>query len=201
MKSSRFWWLGVLLLAAALAYPLREEMHTYVFVPILLALRLERLLVQSVPQGVWWLVLIFMVIGLGVRSVKIIRQPGSKGKNQPQAVSSSVDVWRKALKGAAHSRYSRWLVAQRLSALTVEWIAHQQRLSPDQARRLVLNGEINLPEHFQAYVQAGLEAPALPARPSFWGLFMRQPEARWLSVDAKDYIAFLEEKINSGGGW
>lgn len=201
MKGTRLWWIGVLLLAAALAYPLMDEVRTYVLTPFFLALRVERLVVQILPEAVWWLLMIFVVIGLGLSQLTKSRQSSQVEKEERREISSRAQSWALTIQGITRSRYSRWLLAHRLSALTLEWIAHQKRIPLSRARQLVWRGELDLPEQYKEYLRAGLEAPELLRRPFFLRFWHKKPEQTAIHIDPRAYIAHLEEKIEDGGSW
>jgi len=68
---------GAVVIAALLAFPLRETIHEAIVVPAAYLLWALGLLYRSLSQGIWWVILAVMVMESRVRSSS--RLPGRTG--------------------------------------------------------------------------------------------------------------------------
>ena len=150
--------IGIFIIAAVLAFPLRDAVYSMVIVPISYVLWVLNLVYHLVNQSVWWLVVIVLVIGIFARSLvkkeKIpIREP-IKGRQVVGPVEN-LSVWmKKSRKGV----YFRWLVANRLGRVAFQIL--QRRDSATQRSvfdKLTGNGW-EPPVTVQDYLEAGLQS-------------------------------------------
>src|SRR5512134_1682157 len=78
---------GVIVIATLLAFPLREAVHEAIVVPVAYWLWALGLLYRSMSQGIWWLVLVVLVVFILARSLAPpLRPPGKASPGSKPAI-------------------------------------------------------------------------------------------------------------------
>lgn len=147
-------------LGLILAYLLKDYVRAYVLDPFIYLYRIVGLVYRALPQALWWGLFLLVLIFIAIRSLRGEREVNPRKKPEPASRASRALVWANLLRSAGRGNYSRWLLAREMGNLTLRIIAHQERLSPGQARNLLQSGKITLPPGIQEYVAMGLDAPS-----------------------------------------
>ena len=190
--------MGVVLIAALLAFPLRGIVHQLIVVPLAYLLWLLGLLYLSLPQAVWWVAVTLLVLVLLGKSLLIeIKLPKrlvpiytfNRGKVESLAV---------AMQKSKRGIYFKWLVANRLGKL-----AHQILVLREHGRErsvfAPLMGEGWEPETgLRQYLEKGLHGSFADFPNTGIGYFSR-PQKTSLDYNVTEVIEFLESQVESKG--
>jgi hypothetical protein len=188
----------ILLMAAPLVLVLRNFAREAIVVPFLYVLWLGRLLFRSIPQPLLWSLFLALALSVAARSLGGRERP-ARGMREVQAESPGrVRVWARRIQLAARGDYSRWRLAHDLRKLTLDVLAHRERLTPEQFKRRLGTGEVHAPPAVQAYLRAGLMP--MPSGPI--GLFSRlrqqlrsRAQTSPLDPDLESAVQFLESQL------
>ena len=132
MTRTRRWLIvsGALIVAAILAFPLRDTLFRTVVVPVAFITWNVNLFYRSFSQGTWWWVIIFLVLFMLVFS--LLTQPEFNRRTilkskPPQGPVEGFAIWiRKSEKGI----YFKWLVANRLGKLAYQILLQRESGRP-----------------------------------------------------------------------
>jgi hypothetical protein len=188
----------ILLLAVPLMIVLRDFAREAIVVPLLYVLWLGRLLFRSIPQPLLWSLFLTLVLFVAVRSLGGREGPARGTRETEAEYPGRVWVWTRRVQLAARGDYSRWRLAHYLRKLTLDVLAHRERLTPEQLKRRLGTGEVVAPPAVQAYLRAGLMS--MPSGPI--GLLSRlrqqlRSRARIspLDADLESAVQFLEDQL------
>lgn len=140
----------VLLMALAL-----ESLANTVATPLLYGLWILRLALASIPQGAFWAVLLLAGFLLALR---ILLRRGGRRENVQASHGlrpEGVRVWADFLAKSRERGYFRWRLAKGLNPLILEALAARENQQVHQVERRVEEGEVDLPQHFRDYLDAG----------------------------------------------
>jgi hypothetical protein len=186
----------ILLLALPLVPALREFARDVVLVELLHFFWAIGLLAGSLPQEPLWVLFILIFVWISVRSLlgPLRFLPHDQAVQRPGPVQSLAHQIRRVPKGT----YYRWNLARHLLGVVADVLAHRQRTTPDQIRRRLRRGTLDLPPEIQAYLQHGL-APvhSLSAPPRTWlkRLLSPPPEPAALDPEVQQVVTFLENQV------
>lgn len=190
---------AIILIAALLAFPLRETIYEIIVIPAAyIAWNLD-LLYRSFSQGTWWSVTVFIVLFLLIFSLvprpRLYRRVEQKGKPSQGQVEGLATWLRKAEKGI----YFKWLVANRLGKLAYQILLHRESGRPRTVFTPLLGPDWEPGKELQQYLETGLH-----------GSFADFPNTRRFSahpptpldLHVGEAIEFLESQIESSrSGW
>jgi hypothetical protein len=186
---------AALVIAAVLAFPLRETIYEMVVVPAALIAWYFNLLYRSFSQGTWWWVIVFFILFMLAFSLMTEPrvQPRAPVKSKPpQGQVEGLAEWiRKGEKGI----YFKWLVANRLGKLAYQILLQRENGRPRSVFAPLLGTDWEPGKELQRYLEAGLH-----------GSFADFPNARNLStrqhtpLDLKvtEAVDFLESQVENG---
>ena len=187
--------IGVVVIAAVLAFPLRGIVHQLIVVPLSYLLWMLGLLYLALPQDLWWIAVTLLVLFLLGRSLLIeIKTP-----KQPMSVSrvdrGKVEGLAVAMQKANRGIYSKWVVANRLGKLAHQ-ILQQRENGTERSVFAPLVGQGWEPNiELQQYLEKGLHG-SFTEFPSRRYLFFRRPPKTLLDHDVREAIEFLESQVN-----
>ena len=118
--------IGVVIIAAILAFPLRDAIYGMVVVPASYVAWNLNLVYQSFSQGIWWWVIVFLVLFMIALSLAPRPQFRSRVGPRPKPAQGPVEnlsVW---LHRAESGVYFKWLVANRLGKLAYQILLHRE---------------------------------------------------------------------------
>ena len=185
--------LGVIVIAALLAFPLRAVVNQLVLVPIAYLLFLLKLLYVSLDQAVWWLAAVFGVLLILGQSLLPDLKPVKKLIPFAKHERGTVETLAVALDKSQKGIYFKWLIANRLGRLAYEILLQREHGKPRSVfAPLTSEGWEATPE-VQEYLERGLHGSFADFPNSRWGSFS-PPEKTPLDHDVADVIEFLEVK-------
>jgi len=188
--------LGVILvLAGVLTLVMQEFINESVILPLLYLVWIGHLILKSIPQEIIWSLFLGAAAIYIWKSVLTKRKQGKRHyppfKKQPGYIES----WLKLIRQAKQETYYQWRLAQRLRKLTLEALAHDERLTRRQIRRRLANNQLDIPAEIQAYLRASITSFVhLPGRPHRF--FRRRSQPSPLELEPEKVAQFLEERFN-----
>jgi hypothetical protein len=186
---------GALIVAAILAFPLRETIFKTIVIPAAFITWNINLFYRSFSQGTWWWVIIFLVLFMLVFS--LLTQPGFRPQTTikpkpPQGAVEGFAIWiRKAEKGI----YFKWLVANRLGKLAYQILLHRESGRPRSVFAPLLGTDWEPSKELQQYLETGLHG-SFADFPNTGYLTSSQPTP--LDLNVGEAVEFLESQIEIG---
>jgi len=185
--------LVVIVIAAALAYAMRETIERTVIQPLLYFWWVLGIYYESFPQALAWIILVIVIlmIEIGSFSVEISASDGKRGLRK--SVQGPVELLAGWFQRAPGGLYFKWLLAQRLGKLSRELIAFNARQAAPSAHEALKGPGWNPPEEVAAYLESGLN-----------GSFADYPRPRWpfqrprptpLDLDPETAINYIESNL------
>ncbi len=185
---------GVIVIATLLAFPLREAVHEAIVVPVAYLLWALGLLYRSLSQGIWWVILIVLVILILARSLAPQLRPPGKALPSSKPVFGQVQVFAGWLNKSGSGIYFKWLIANRLGKL-----AYQILLQRGNEKRRSVFEPLTGPDwhptaDLQNYLQSGLQRSFadFPNPRKFFAPPAKTP----LDLDINNAVDFLESQID-----
>jgi len=188
--------IGVIVGAGLLMFPLRGVVHQLVVVPLAYLLWALGILYLSLPQVLWWigvvLIVLFMLGKSLLPDVKFIRKPAPVVRQERGDVESLAAAMQKSNKGI----YFKWLVANRLGRLAQQILVqrgHGKPRSPFEP--LAGDGWESAPD-VQAYLEKGLHGSFAEFPNSHWNT-IAPPAKTSLDHNVDQVVEFLESKMEN----
>jgi hypothetical protein len=189
-------------------FVLRDVTREMLVVPLLYILWLGRLLWQSLPQALLWILFLALGLYVAVKSLSVGRDRAHRGRPVRESpvdnvgYPGSVAVWARRVESARHGEYYRWYLARHLGKLAQEVLAYRARLAPDQVKsnQVFKENRVDVPPEIGAYFEAGqqLTPPRRVRFPRLSGLVsrLRSPaENPPLGLDPERVVWFLESQL------
>ena len=189
------------LLVGLLVLLLAGAAQAAIVIPVLYAAWLAKVLYQSIPQALLWIILLIVAAFSAIRGVRWPELPPPEG---PVAAPprATVGDWATLLRRAERSDYARWALAQRLGYLASDVLAPSDRSRARPLWQLLDDGSLDLPGEVQAFLRAGTAASSSAARPRrrwawcglrHWPPWQRTPDP--LALDPAIVVRLLEERM------
>lgn len=186
--------LGVLVIAALFAFPLRDAVYETVVIPVAYIGFQFGLLYRSLSQVIWWWLIVVMVLFILVFSLMPQLQPKRKKDERSRPRHGQVEdlaIW---LTRAQGGTYFKWLVANRLGKLAYQILLHRESGRPRTVFAPLVGVDWEPSKDLQAYLETGLHGsfsdfptPKLP---------LAAPPKTPLDHDVRDAVDFLESQLN-----
>jgi len=185
--------IGVILIAALLAFPLRGVVHVLIVVPLAYLLWLLGLLYLSLPQEFWWIgiiLLVLLILGKSLLSgIRPIRNIIPAAKRERGSVESLAASMQKSQRGI----YFKWLVANRLGKLAYQILQQRENGKPRSVFAPLVGEGWESPIEIQQYLEKGLHG-SFADFPNT-GRYFSPPAKSSLDHDVGEVIEFLESKV------
>ncbi|MBK9926568.1 MAG: hypothetical protein IPP66_14935 [Anaerolineales bacterium] len=185
---------GILAIALALAFPLRDTVYRVVIVPLAYMLWVLGLVYHSVSQLLWWFVVLVVVLMILSRSLVAQIKLDERTFLKPKPVVGQVESLSLSIKKAEKGIYFKWLIANRLGKLASRILSHHQT----EKERLFfdpLAGPSWEPNpRVQAYLEAGLRGSFTHYSPG--GYFQRHTDNP-MDHDIAEVIEYLEKQVEN----
>ena len=187
---------GALIIAGILAFPLRETIYEMVVIPVAFIGWNLDLLYHSLSQGIWWSVIVFIV--LFMLAFSFMPQPkfrqGAEAKPKPQLGQvEDLAVWLRRAEGGV---YFKWLVANRLGKLAFQILVHRESGRPRSVFAPLLGVDWKPAKELQNYLEIGLHG-SFADFPNLKRPF-RAPQKTPLDLDIAEAVEFLESQVENG---
>ena len=148
----------ILLLAVPLMLMLRGLARSLIVIPIMYAFWVGDLILTILPQPLFWILFLFLVLRIAFRSLLVSKISRPKSSEPPIRYPGRVEFWARRIRLTEQGNYSKWGFARHLGNLTLDTLAYTERLESAQIRERLQNDELELDPEVQAYLRAGLTA-------------------------------------------
>ncbi len=182
-----------LVLLAVMSILIRGFLRDVVVVPLLYASWIAYLLIDSTSRLLLWGLFVLIATVVAVRS--LARRPVTLRSRavQPARRERVADLAR-LIDDAPGDLLSRWQVAQRLGQVTLQALADQGQVPPQEMRKRFNQGTLEVPPEIRAYIQARLPA----GRPRRRTKAAAAPTP--LDLDPEYVVRYLEDKLSKPPG-
>jgi hypothetical protein len=192
----------VLLLVGLLALIVSGAVREVIVIPLLALLWLLGLLLDSVPQLIWWFGLLAIAALVAWRSLATPRVALEPPRVAP-AVPAPVASWAGMFERAVGDRYARWLLAQRLGHFALELLASQEQGERRGVWHYLQDESRDIPPAVRAFLLAG--ARMYRPLPTFWQRWWPwgarvETRADPLDLDLNEVVRFLDERLSGATG-
>ena len=188
--------LGVIVIAALLAFLLRDVVNQLILVPIAYLLWLLDLVYLSMNQSVWWIAAVFVVLVIIGQSLLPEIRPVRKVIPFSRRERGSVENLALAMQKSKKGIYFKWLIANRLGKLAYQILLQREHGKPRSVfAPLTSEGWEATPE-VQQYLEKGLHGSFADFPNSNWNYFS-PPEKTPLDHEVVEVIEFLEAKMEN----
>jgi len=183
------------IIAGILAFPLREMIYETIVIPTAFIAWNLGLLYRSLPQGIWWWVIIFIVLFMLVFS--LIPQPKFRRNVEikPKPQLGPVEGLAVSLRKAEHGIYFKWLVANRLAKLAYQILLHRESGRPRSVFAPLIGADWEPTKDLQNYLETGLHG-SFADFPNVRRPF-GAPQKTPLDLDVTEAVDFLESKVEN----
>lgn len=196
MTRTRRWLLivAVLVIAALLAFPLRDAIYETVVIPIAFIGFQLGLFYRSLSQAIWWWVIITLVLFMLSFSLVTPLRPTRRKEPKSKPRLGQVEDMAIWLGRAKSGTYFKWLIANRLGKLAYQMLLHRESGRPRSVFAPLTGADWKPSKELQTYLETGLhgsfsEFPI--ARP-----FAALPKTP-LDYEVRDAVEFLESQVEN----
>lgn len=186
---------GIAVIAALLAFPLRDTIYDTVIVPLAFLGWQIGLLYRTISQGIWWWLAIAFVLFMLVFS--LIPQFPFRGKpiEKPRSRRGQVEnlaIW---LGRAKAGTYFKWLIANRLGKLAYQLLLHRESGRPRSVFAPLTGTDWKPSKELQTYLEVGLHGSFsdYPNSGRTFGAVSKTP----LDFEIREAVMFLESQIEN----
>jgi len=188
--------LGVAVIAALLAFPLRNAIYEAVVIPVAYIAWELSLLYHAFSQITWWWLSIAVVLLMLAFSLAPKFKPRRGHTEKPKLKHGQVEdlaIWLGRAKGGT---YFKWLVANRLGKLAYQMLLHRESGRPRSVFAPLLGLDWEPSSELRQYLETGLH-----------GSFSDFPQPRHrlapapptpLDYDIDHVVEFLEAQVENG---
>jgi hypothetical protein len=187
--------LGILVIAALLAFPLREAVYQMVVIPLAYLTWLLKLLYLSLSQALWWIAVIVVVLVSIGRSLLPEIKLERKSFVYQKAERGSVEALATAMGKRGRGIYFKWLVANRLGKLAYQILLQLEHGKPRSVFAPLTTVGWDAAPEVQEYLEKGLRGSFAEYPNAGWGTFA-PPVKTPLDQDVKEVVEFLEVKLD-----
>jgi len=198
MTRTRRWllMLGVAIIAALLAFPLRQTIYETVVIPVAYIAWELGLFYRSISQGIWWWLSIAIVLMMSFLSLLPQFTPRRERRHKPKLQHGQVEdlaIW---LRRAPSGTYFKWLIANRLGKLAFQMLLHRESGRPRSVFAPLLGIDWEPSKELRQYLEIGLHG-------SFSDFPQRRrplasPSKTPLDYDVNTAVEFLESQLENG---
>jgi len=185
---------GIVLIAVLLAFPLRDMIHETIVVPTAYLLWTLGLYYRSLSQGIWWIILVALVLWIFGKSLTPQLHPLGKPLAKPKEPRGRVEDLARWLGRSSHGTYFKWLIANRLGKLAYQILLQRGNEKPRSVFEPLTGPDWHSTADLQNYLQAGLHRSFAdfpnPRR------FLAPPAKTPLDLDINKAVDFLESQID-----
>lgn len=185
---------GVIVIATLLAFPLRDAVHEAIVVPVAYLLWALGLLYRSLSQGIWWVILIVLVILILAKSLAPQLRPPGKALPSSKPTLGQVQTFAVWLNKSGSGIYFKWLIANRLGKLAYQILLQRRNEKPRSVFEPLTGLDWHPSADLQNYLQSGLQR-SFADFPNRRKLFA-PPAKTALDLDINEAVDFLESHID-----
>lgn len=185
---------GAVLIAVLLAFPLREAIHQTIVIPVAYLLWVLGIVYRSLSQGIWWVILILLVLLLIGRSLAPRRRPARRIPVKTKLPRGQVEDLATWLSRSSDGTYFKWLVANRLGKLAYQILLQRGNGKPRSIFEPLTGPDWNPGMQLQKYLQSGLHGSFADfPKPR---KFLAPPAKTPLDFQVGEAVDFLESQVD-----
>ena len=187
---------AAMIVAGILAFPLRETIYETVVIPAAYVAWNLNLLYRSLSQGIWWWLLVFIV--LFMLAFSLVPQARFRGRTEakPKPPVGQVEGLALSMRKAESGTYFKWVIANRLGKLAYQILLHRESGRPRSVFAPLLGTDWEPSKELRTYLETGLHGSFADfphaKRP------LAAPQKTPLDFNVGDAVAFLESQVESG---
>jgi hypothetical protein len=185
---------GVIVIATLLAFPLREAVHEAIVVPVAYLLWALGLLYRSLSQGIWWVILVVLVLLIFAKSLAPQLHPPGKVLANSKPTHGQVQTLAGWLNKSSTGIYFKWLIANRLGKLAYQILLQRSNGKPRSVFEPLTGPDWHPNADLQNYLQSGLQR-SFADFPNLRKFFV-PPAKTPLDLDINNAVDFLESQID-----
>jgi len=187
--------LGIIIIAALLAFPLRDTIYQTVVIPLAFISWQLGLWYRSLSQVIWWGLIVAFVLYLLVSSLVPYFQPRRKPPPAARPNRGAVEDLAIGLGRANSGIYFKWLIANRLGKLAYQILLHRESGRPRSVFAPLEGIDWKPAKELQTYLEIGLHGSFSDyPMPKHW---MGTPPRTPLDYEIGDAVAFLESQVTA----
>jgi hypothetical protein len=186
---------AILVIAALMAFPLRETIYDTVVVPAAFIGWHLGLVYRSLSQLIWWWLIVVVVVFMLAISLMPRLQPVHRDEPRTKPQLGQVEdlaIW---LGRAKSGVYFKWLIANRLGKLAYQILVHRESGRPRSVFTPLLGADWEPSRELQNYLEVGLHGSFSDFPNPKRGLAI-QPKTP-LDYEVKDAVDFLESQVEN----
>jgi hypothetical protein len=187
--------LGIVTIAALLAFPLRDTIYKSVVIPLAFISWQLGLWYRSLSQVIWWGLIVVFILYMLVYSLIPYIQPRRKAPPKSRPNRGPVEDLAIGMGRAKGGVYFKWLIANRLGKLAYQVLLHRESGRPRSVFAPLLGADWEPTKELQTYLEIGLHGSFsdYPTPKHRMGPSPRTP----LDYDIGDAVAFLESQVEN----
>jgi hypothetical protein len=187
-----------LLVAALLAVVLKDWLRETVAPALLYTLWVGYLVFRSIPQSALWATFLALALLVALGSLRRGKKALPKLEEIQGDHPGRVQALTAWIGKTAQGDYFRWRFARYLEDLSVQVLAHRERLTPEQVRDRLGAAALGVPPEIRAYLLAGRKQMAPMPGPILLRLSrLLRPGGQTspLHLDTERVVQFLEDQL------
>jgi hypothetical protein len=186
---------GVLIIAALLAFPLRDAIYETVVIPVAYIGFQLGLFYRSLSQVIWWWLSAAIVLFMLAFSLMPKFQPTRRDDPKPKPRRGQVEELAIWMTRASSGVYFKWLIANRLGKLAYQILVHRESGRTRSVFAPLLGTDWEPSSELRKYLESGLHGSfsdfPTPRRR------LTTPAKTALDHDVSDAVGFLESQIEN----
>jgi hypothetical protein len=193
IKQRRFWWLAgvVVTLALVMAFPLRDWTQRMFITPLAVILWTLGLFYRSMPQLLWWVLSVLVVLVLLLSSLAPPEVFSLRNRDKSKPPQGPVENLALSIQKTRSGAYFKWMVANRLGKLAYQMLIQREGGRNRSVFAPLVGVDWEPSPSLQKYLEVGLH-----------GSFAEYPDSERilrlngspLDVEIHEAVAFLEER-------
>jgi hypothetical protein len=188
--------IGIMVIAALLAFPLRDTIYQAVVIPVAYIAWELSLFYHAFGQITWWwlsIVIVLIMVGLSL-APKFTPRRASTVKLKPKhGQVEDLAIW---LGRARTGTYFKWLIANRLGKLAYQMLLDRESGRPRSVFAPLLGLDWEPSNELRRYLETGLHGSFSDfPQPRRWRAV---PPATPLDYDVNQAVEFLEAQVQNG---
>jgi hypothetical protein len=187
---------GILIVAALLAFPLRETIYETIVIPLAYIAWYLGLLYRSLSQGIWWWVIAGIVLLMLALSLAPDSQFRGRERPKPKPAQGPVESFARSMRRADDGIYFRWLVANRLGKLAYRLLLQRESGRPRSVFAPLRGPDWEPPVELQKYLETGLHGSFADFPYNKRPLATQQKTP--LDLNVVEAVEFLESHVDDG---
>lgn len=188
--------IGILGIAALLAFPLRTVVYEAVVIPVAYMLWVLGLIYHSIHQSLWWIVVLLVVVVILSRSLLPGYKPAPRETVKTKPAVGQVERLADWVKRSRRGTYFKWLIANRLGRIAYQVLVQRETGKQRSLFDPLTGVDWDPDAGLKSYLESGLQRS--------FADFPRQnkpfvhPAPTPLDHDVNEAVKFLEAQVGNG---